>query len=65
MLEHITHNFTMDNISDHVWVVPVSWSSEGLEDILVVCIVADDPYHTVPAVTNVIVVPPQVADVSK
>lgn len=45
----------------HIWVIPVARACKWLEFILIVSIVINNVQHTVPAVRDVTIVPPQVA----
>ncbi len=49
------------SLSYHVWVVPVSRSSVGDDDVLVVSVVVDDGGHGAPRVLDVVEIAPDVA----
>ena len=54
---------TIDFNSYHVGVVPVAGSGIGDDGVLVVAVVVDDGGHALPAVLDVVKVPPHVAAV--
>ena len=47
----------------HIRIIPMPWAGVGLELVLVLSIVSDDPQHALPAVVDVVIVTPQVAHV--
>lgn len=46
---------------EHVWVVPVTWSSVWHYTVLVVAVIVDYGLDAVPRILDVVEVPPQVA----
>ena len=52
-----------NQLSHHVRIVPVSRTSIGDDDILMISVVVDGPLHAVPRVLDVVKVPPEAAGV--
>ena len=52
-----------NQLSHHVRIVPVSRTSIGDDDVLVISVVVDGPLHAVPRVLDVVKVPPETAGV--
>jgi len=61
LLRNHRYKFNCRFVAYHIGVIPVSWSSVGNNDILVVPVVVDYRLKTLPRVLDVVVISPQIA----